>query len=81
MSDYSVTPYPPDDILFELCMGNDSPEHVWFADAIGHLVAHVEKYMCEANAKEVYDVACILEMKAQELRDIYNVWRRRNFEK
>lgn len=79
MSDYSVSSHHGD-ILFEKRV-NDPSDDVWLADALNSLVAHVENNMCEANAKEVYEVACILEMKAQELRDIYNFWRRRNFEK
>ncbi len=79
MSDYSVTPYHPDDILIE--RHDTDSGNVWLKDALDQMVRFTESVLCEANAKEVYDVACILELQASELRKSYNEWRKRNFDK
>jgi len=80
MSDYSVTPYMPDDILFER-HAPEGTEHIWLSESLSQMVNFCNKQLCEANAKEVYEVATILELKASELRDQFNVSRRLNFRK
>lgn len=79
MSDYSVTPYLPDDILIER-HGRDSTETVWLREAFDQMTTFCENVLCEANAKEVYDAACILEEIASDLRRKYNIWKRAGFE-
>lgn len=81
MSDYSLTPYMPDDILIEKHNGCDPSESVWLREALDQLMEFTETVMCEANAKEVYDVACILETMASDLRCWYSKHKHFNFEK
>lgn len=80
MSDYSVTPYPPDDILIER-QGPDGTEAFWLKCAMDQMVRFTESVLCEANAQEVYDTACILELLASGLRAEYNIWKRAGFDK
>ncbi len=46
-----------------------------------NLIEETEKVMCEANAKEVYQVACNLEYWAAEIRRTYERWKLNDFQK
>lgn len=40
-----------------------------------------DKYICEANAQEVYALICGLEVQAWSLRQTYEKWKRNSFNK
>ena len=44
-------------------------------------VARISKYLCEANAQEIYKMICALEIQALSMRKIYNKWKQHEFTK
>ena len=66
------------DILI-LC--RDCGEMSYLGDLLDKEVAHTHKYLCEANAREIYKMICALEIQALSMRKIYNKWKQHEFTK
>lgn len=56
-------------------------EMTYFSRILDEETKHIETYLCEANAKTIYKIICLLELKAYELRKTYNKWKANDFKK
>ena len=75
MTDIELEAYK-DDIHITIDVGYDTGTVSGFlSEAVTQAATQVEKYMCNTNADEFYDIAEVFELLAERIRDQYRVWK------